>query len=60
MELRDSREITYSEYRDLLDLYIKQMIKTDTLQRENDVLHNLVNELRITIEKSKKRQKLTS
>lgn len=47
MELTDTREIQYSEYRELLILYIKQMRKTDELQQENTVLHNLVTELRL-------------
>lgn len=52
ISLEDTREVKYSEYRDLLTLYIQQMGKTDSLQRENAVLHNLVEELR-----SKKHEK---
>lgn len=57
MDLIDTREVTYLEYKELLGLYTKQMIKTDELQRENTALHNLTCELRETVDKLSKRVK---
>ena len=56
MENDRSRIVTYTEYRELLDLYIKQMAKTADLQAENTALVNLVSELRKTVENFKKEQ----
>jgi hypothetical protein len=57
MILEDTRIITYTEYKDLLDLYIKQIGKTASLQDENTALMNLVAELRITVDNLKKKSK---
>lgn len=40
--MNTERHILYTEYRDLLSLYTKQLIKTDELQRENTALYNLI------------------
>jgi hypothetical protein len=55
--LNDTRIVTYTEYKELLDLYIKQMGKNADLQEENTALYNLVIELRKTVENSKKKGK---
>lgn len=47
MNLIDTREVTYSE---LMDLYRKQMTKTAELQEENTALHNIILELRETVD----------
>jgi len=57
MENDRSRIVTYTEYRELLDLYIKQLGRTADLQEENTALANMIEEMRIAVENLKKRAK---
>ena len=43
-------DYTFQDYKTLRELYIKQMEKTDNLQRENIVLYNRVLELQQTVD----------
>lgn len=56
MNLIDTREVTYSEYTELMDLYRKQMTKTAELQEENTALHNVILELRETVDILRKKK----